>query len=258
MTLFHRDLGGVGLPPLVILHGMLGSSRNWQAAGADLAPHHHVFALDLRNHGRSPHAGEMSYPAMVDDVLGWLDTQGLAQVTLLGHSLGGKVAMQLACRFPDRVGRLVVVDIAPRDYPAHADRAEFAAMNTLPLATLKSRSEAERFFEPQVPDWAMRKFLATNLEQGPDGTWRWMINLPALTAALPDLVGNPLTPDDRFDGPARFIVGGKSHYVRPQDTETIRRHFPAAEIITIATSGHNPHMETRAEFGCAVVGVQAG
>jgi len=145
MQLFHRDLGGVGRPPLVILHGLLGSSRNWQAVGADLAPGFHVFALDLRNHGRSPHADEMTYPAMVDDVLGWLDAQGLTRVTLMGHSLGGKVAMLLACRHPDRVERLVVVDIAPKDYPAHADRAEFAAMNALPLAALRSRSSSRRW-----------------------------------------------------------------------------------------------------------------
>jgi esterase len=254
MQLFHRDLGGPGRPPLVILHGLLGSSRNWQSAGADLAATFHVFALDLRNHGRSPQADLMTYDTMVDDVLDWLETQGLARATLLGHSLGGKVAMRLACQHPDRVNQLVVVDIAPRDYPAHADRAEFSAMHALPLDHLKTRGDAERFFEPRVPDWAMRKFLATNLDQAPDGQWRWMINLPGLTAALPELVKNPLEPGDRFAGPARFIVGGRSHYVRPEDEAAIRHHFPAAEIITMADAGHNPHMEKRAEFVRAVVG----
>jgi pimeloyl-ACP methyl ester carboxylesterase len=100
----------------------------------------------------------------------------------------------------------------------------------------------------------MRKFLATNLDQAPDGQWRWMINLPGLTAALPELVKNPLEPGDRFAGPARFIVGGRSHYVRPEDEAAIRHHFPAAEIITMADAGHNPHMEKRAEFVRAVVG----
>jgi esterase len=251
MQLFHRDLGGAGNPPLVILHGMLGSSRNWQTAGAELAQYFQVFALDLRNHGRSPHAELMGYGALVDDVLAWLDAQGLAQVTLLGHSLGGKVAMRLACREPARVARLVVVDIAPRDYPEKLERAEFAAMNALDLATVNTRADAERAMEPLVPGWAMRKFLVTNLEQTPDGTWRWAINLPALTAAVPELIRTPLTPHDRFAGPARFIIGAKSDFVRAEDAAVIRNHFPAAEIVTLDT-GHNPHMEARTELVRAV------
>ncbi len=248
MQLFHRELGGAGKPPLVILHGMLGSSRNWISAGADMAAGFHVFALDLRNHGRSPHEEEMTYNAMVGDVLGWLDAQGLARVTLLGHSLGGKVAMRLACRNPARVERLIVVDIAPKDYPEKANRAEFTAMNALRLDAITTRDDAEKFFAPLVPVWAMRKFLTTNLEQDADGAWCWMINLPALTVAQPELVKNPLAPDDVFAGPARFLVGLKSDYVRPADEAGIRRHFPAAEITTIVASGHNPHMETRSEF----------
>jgi pimeloyl-ACP methyl ester carboxylesterase len=248
VQLFHRDLGGAGNAPLVILHGMLGSSRNWSTVGAELAANFHVFALDLRNLGRSPHADEMAYEAMIRDVLAWLDAHGLARVTLLGHSLGGKVAMRLACRNPARVERLIVVDIAPKDYPEKAERAEFAAMNALQLHSITSRGDAEKLFEPLVPDWAMRKFLTTNLEQGADSSWRWTINLPALTAALPELVKNSLAPEDRYEGPTRFIIGEKSDFVRPADTVGICRHFPSAEITTIAGSGHNPHMETRAEF----------
>ncbi len=105
VTLFHRDLGGAGLPPLVILHGMLGSSRNWQTTGQDLTEKFHVLALDLRNHGESPHDAAMTYEAMMEDVLAWLDVQGLRQITLLGHSMGGKVAMLLACRHPERAQR---------------------------------------------------------------------------------------------------------------------------------------------------------
>ena len=253
MTLYHRELGGAGQPPLVILHGLLGSSRNWLTAGAALARAYHVFALDLRNHGRSPHAAEMDYTVLVEDVLTWLDAQGFSQVTLLGHSLGGKVAMRLACRHPERVGRLVVVDIAPKDYPEHADRAEFTAMNGLQLESIRSRLEIERALEPLVPKEAMRKFLTTNLEAGADGAWRWIINLPALTAAVPRLVKSPLAPGDRFAGPTRFIAGGKSPFVAPEDRAIIQKHFPAAEIITITAAGHNPHLETPTEFLQAVV-----
>jgi esterase len=253
MQLFHRELGGAGNPPLIILHGMLGSSRNWQTAGAELAAKFHVFALDLRNHGRSPHADEMSYAAMLDDVRAWLDAHGLVRVTLLGHSLGGKVAMRLACREPARVERLIVVDIAPRDYPEKVERAEFAAMNALQLSAVRTRGDAEQAFAATVENWAMRKFLTTNLEQTPDGAWRWAINLPVLTAAVPELIKNPLAPDDRYDGPVRFIIGGKSDFVRAEDEAGLTRHFPATVIVRLANSGHNPHMETRAEFVAAVL-----
>lgn len=249
MDLFSRDLGGAGRPPLVLLHGILGSSRNWQTAGRDLAVRYHVRALDLRNHGGSPQAEEMTYGAMVDDVVAWLDAQGLGRVTLLGHSMGGKVAMLLACRHPERVERLVVVDIAPKDYDwGGRQRREFAAMNALELAGLRSRAEAEGRLEAAVPDWALRKFLTTNLERTGDGPWRWTVNLPALTEALPALEKNSLGPADRFAGPARFIVGGKSAYVRPADQAAIHAHFPAARIETIPESGHDPHMQARADF----------
>ena len=249
VTLFHRDLGGAGKPPLVVLHGLLGSSRNWLTTGGDLAARYHVLAPDLRNHGKSPHGEPMDYPTMMADMLAWLDAQGLAKVTLMGHSMGGKVAMLLACRHPERVERLIVVDIAPKDYLSHAHRAEFAAMNELRLDTLQSRGEAELRFESRVSDWAMRKFLTTNLERDEaSGGWRWQINLPAITVALPEIEGNPLVSEDKFDGPVLFVTGGKSHYVREEDWSVITAHFPKAQLKIIAGSGHNPHMETRAEF----------
>ena len=252
MLLFHRDLGGAGHPPLVILHGILGSSRNWQTAGAELAARYHVWALDLRNHGASPHAEGMDYATMVGDVLGWLDARGLGRVTLLGHSMGGKVAMRLACRHPGRVERLVVVDIAPKDYPAGRHQEEFAAMNGLGLAGFASRAEAERKLEAQVPDWAMRRFLMTNLDRDAAGGWRWMINLPVLTRALPDLGKDSLAEADTYAGPTRFILGGKSAYVSDADRAGILRHFPAATVEVIPAAGHNPHMETRAAFAALV------
>ena len=253
VNLFHRDLGGAGKAPLVILHGLLGSSRNWQTAGKELTADYHVLALDLRNHGSSPHADEMSYAAMADDVVAWMDAQGLAQVTLMGHSMGGKTAMVLACRHPARVSQLIVVDIAPKDYFWAAHRAEFAAMNELDLGSLQSRAEAELRFEARVDDWAMRKFIATNLERGADGAgWRWVINLPVVTMALPAMEKNPLGSGDRFERDTLFVVGGKSRYVQATDHAVITTHFPRALIETIPESGHNPHMETREAFVRAV------
>jgi esterase len=248
MQLFHRDLGGAGHPPLVVLHGMLGSSRNWQTAGRDLAETYHVLVPDMRNHGESPHADTMTYAEMMDDVVAWLDVQGLRRVTLLGHSMGGKIAMLLACRHPERVERLIVVDIAPKNYFWPGHRQSFAAMNELNLSDLRSRADAELRLEGRVTSWGMRKFLLTNLERNEAGKWRWQINLPVLTRALPELEKNPLRSDDRFAGPALFLSGGKSNYVGPEDHAAIRAHFPAAEIDVMPDCGHNPHMEAREQF----------
>lgn len=237
---------------------MLGSSRNWQVVGRELARSFHVSALDLRNHGQSPHADEMGYAAMMADVLGWLEARQLARATLLGHSMGGKLAMLLACRDPARVERLIVVDMAPKDYHWVAHRAEFAAMRELDLAHLNSRAEAELRFEARVDDWAMRKFLATNLERGDGGQWRWVINLSAISRALPELEKNVLEPKNRFNGPTLFVTGERSNYVSPDDRPLITRHFPEAKFAVVKASGHNPHIEQRGEFVQAVAEFAAG
>jgi pimeloyl-ACP methyl ester carboxylesterase len=239
---------------MVLLHGLLGSSRNWQTAGRELAAVRRVYALDLRNHGLSPHAARMPYESMMADVLAWLDLHGIGQAELIGHSMGGKVAMLLACRHPERVARLVVVDIAPKGYSWPERRREFAAMNELDLASLRSRADAEARLEASVPGWAERKFLTTNLERLEGGRWGWQIDLPAITAALPELERNPIGPDDRYAGPALFIAGGKSGYVKPADSEVILAHFPSARLEVIAASGHNPHIEAREAFVRAVAG----
>lgn len=252
VPLHDRDFGGEGSPPFVILHGMLGSSRNWQTVGRDLAAHRRTFALDLRNHGESPHGDPMTYEAMVADVLAWLDARGLATADLIGHSMGGKVAMVLACRRPGRVGRLIVVDIAPKPYAWPAHRVEFAAMQGLELASLRSRAEAESRLEGAIPEWPMRKFLVSSLERTPAG-WAWQFNLQRLATALPELERNPLAPGDRFSGPTLFVVGGRSRYVLPGDVDAIRAHFPAARVQTLAESGHNPHIDAREAFVAAVL-----
>jgi pimeloyl-ACP methyl ester carboxylesterase len=247
--LAHRDYGGKGKPPLVVLHGLLGSARNWQSAGRDLAADFHVCALDLRNHGESFHAREMTYAIMADDVRAWLDARGWERVHLMGHSLGGKVAMILACRHPERVEKLVAVDIAPKAYPKSHTR-EFDAMHALEVGALTSRGEADRQLAPAIPDWGFRQFLLSNLDRRPDGAgFRWTINLPGLTAALPTLEAEFLESDDRFDGETLFVLGGKSRYfLAGEDEARVTPHFPRVRFETIPASGHNPHFETRAQF----------
>ncbi|MGH8018503.1 MAG: alpha/beta fold hydrolase, partial [Opitutaceae bacterium] len=251
-VLAHRDFGGEGRPPLIILHGLLGSSRNWQSAGRDLAEHFHVHALDLRNHGDSFHAREMDYPAMAMDVAAWMGAHGIERARLIGHSMGGKVGMVLACRFPQRLEKFVAVDIAPRAYPAGHVK-EFEAMHALDLDTLGSRQEAEAAVELYVSEWGMRQFLLSNLERKPDGGFRWMINLQGITDALSTLEDEFLGEGDRFDGEVLFLLGGRSKYFKPEDRARVKKHFPAAKIETMPSVGHNPHFEAREAFVAEVM-----
>lgn len=252
MLLFHRDLGGAGRPPLVVLHGLLGSSRNWLTTGADLAAARHVIAPDLRNHGSSPHAPEHTYAAMEADVFETLGALGIERFDLIGHSMGGKVAMHIACNNPGRVASLVTVDIAPRSYRLDHLAEEFRAMNSLMLESLKTRQDAESGLMDVLGDLGLAKFLATNLDHREEGGFVWRINLPVLTEAVATLGQSPLAPDDRFEGPALFIAGEESGYVREMDGDPIAAHFPNATVRRIPGAGHNPHIDSRAAFVAAV------
>lgn len=247
LSLIVRELGGAGAP-LVVLHGLLGSSRNWQSAGVALAERsHRVLAPDLRNHGSSPWAGDCSYAALAGDIIAMLDGLALGPVHLVGHSMGGKAAMRIVMDRPDLVSRLTVVDIAPRAYSDRV-RVEFAAMNALDLSAVNSRKDAEAKLAAQVPEWGMRQFILTNLGQDAEGRWRWTVNREALTHSLPEILDNPLAVGDVWNGPTRFLRGGKSDYIRDEDVALIRAHFPQADVLTLPESGHNPHFEARAGF----------
>ncbi len=252
-NLFFRSFGESesNTPPLIILHGLLGSSRNWATVGSRLGAERRVYALDLRNHGQSPHAGEHSYPLMVEDVLAWMDARKIGRADFLGHSMGGKTTMRLAVDYPGRVNRMVVVDIAPRNNPPYNQRA-FSAINALPLSKIRTRKDAEAFLEERIPSWAFRQFLLTNLVLGANGSFAWQVNLPVLTESLRELGRSPLEEGEAWRGEALFVRGGKSDFVRDEDMDVIRRHFPSALVETIADSGHNPHIESSKEFCGAV------
>lgn len=252
LQLFHRDFGGAGKPPLVVIHGLLGSSRNWQTVGAELSALRHVYALDLRNHGMSPHAEDHDFATMESDVLRWMDGQRLERAALMGHSMGGKVAMALACHHPERVERLVSVDIAPRDYDASKFKTILEAMLAIVPEKLASRAEAETQLGEVVKDWGMIKFLTTNLERGEDSVFHWRVNVPALHAELDEVARTSLAPGDRYDGPTLFVIGGYSRHVREEDRPEIFSRFPRARIETVPESGHNPHIEQREAFVAAV------
>ena len=248
VSLAHRELGGSEkTPPLLLLHGLLGSSRNWQTAGRKLADAFRVHALDLRNHGQSPHDERMDYSLMAADVLGWMDAAGLSQAHVLGHSMGGKVAMYLACQYPERLHSLTVVDIAPRKYPPRWER-EFAVMSRMPVETFTRRSEAEEWLEEDIRDWAFRQFLVSNLERNSDGGFRWIVNLGILEGALPHLFRQIPEEGMRYTGPVLFIRGKKSRFIEDADKPMIRRFFPDSRLVAIEEAGHNVHFDQPDRF----------
>jgi pimeloyl-ACP methyl ester carboxylesterase len=239
--------GEADAPPLAILHGLFGSGRNWASIAQRFAAHRPVIAFDLRNHGASAWAGGMNYGEMAEDVLAMLDERGYRRSALLGHSMGGKVAMMAALRDPDMVERLVVVDIAPVAYPPH-HLALVRAMRALDLGAIARRSEADQVLAPAIPDAAERGFLLQNLVFE-DGQPRWRLNLEAIERKMPDLVGFPAVPDNAvYRGPTLFVGGARSDYLPPEHEPAIRRLFPNARIARIEGAGHWVHAEQPAAF----------
>ena len=235
-----------GASPLIILHGLLGSSRNWTMIGKALQSRFDVHALDLRNHGNSPHSDSMRWSELVADVLLHLDTHGLDTAFLMGHSTGGKLAMKFACKHADRVKKLVIVDIAAKPYPPHYD-AEFRAMKRIPSGSLERRREAEELLKPLIPDWGMRQFIMTNLVRGEFGL-EWQINLEVLHASLPVLRQNPLSGADHYTGPSLIIAGGKSNFIKEGDVDTMRSWLPDLKQVVLSGAGHNVHVDDREGF----------
>lgn len=251
MQLNYRITGEADSPPVIILHGLLGSSRNWTTVARHLAQSHQVFTLDLRNHGKSPHAPEMDFPVLASDLLELMEAHDLAQAHLIGHSLGGKVAMRFAVNHPERVSSLVVVDIAPRQYGLHFQK-DFAAMRALDLGSIKNRKQADDALAESVGDWGQRQFLLTNLQRDSEGTYYWAANIDVLAESLPTIREDPLSARERFDGPVLFLYGEKSNFVRPEDHTRIVEAFPQAHIQAVPDAGHNVHAENTSFFNQAL------
>ena len=234
-------------PALVILHGLFGSSRNWASIAKVLAARHRVYSVDLRNHGESPWSDEMTYAAMADDIAALLHRLGIEKPMLLGHSMGGKVAMALALTQPQRVAALAVVDIAPVTYGNGLE--EYAkSMLAVDLARAARRAEVEAKLAESIPDAGVRAFLLQNLVRGEDG-FAWRLNLPVLLDAMDKLGDFPAALHDAaYGGLTWFIAGALSDYVRPEHVPHIRTLFPTAEIRPIAGAGHWVHAETPQAF----------
>ena len=235
----------------MLIHGLFGSLDNLGLLARPLSEQYRVISVDLRNHGASFHSDEMSYPAQAADILALLDHLGLEQVALVGHSMGGKVAMQVAKQAPARVDRLVVADIAPVAYPHARHQNVFAGLNATLERLPQSRSEAEAILAEHIEIPGVRQFLLKSFAKTEAG-WGWRFNVPALEHNYANIMG---WPDDqtRFEGQTLFIKGGDSDYMQPQYTETVMAQFPAAKARIIAGTGHWLHAEKPALFNKLVV-----
>ena len=245
--------------PVVILHGLLGASRNWASVARQVAPQRPVWCFDLRNHGASPWGEPMDYPTLAADVAETLDQLNLDRVILIGHSMGGKTAMVLALQAPDRIARLGVVDIAPVAYhrgdDAVADEThetEIMALRDLPLDRLDRRPDADAWLADRVPDRVMRGFLLQNLSIK-HGRLRLDIPIDIIERHHHEVGAWPESVDGAtYEGPTLFVRGARSRYMLPEHAEAIGVLFPDAEIATIAEAGHWPHAERAADFMDAI------
>lgn len=231
--------------PVVVLHGLFGSSRNWMTAARRLASAHRVMAMDLRNHGTSTHVPTMSYPEMAADVAETITALGVGPVALIGHSMGGKTAMLTALQTPSLVDRLVVVDVSPVSYPpAFVGYAQ--AMRDADLSAVRRRAEVEEQLVDAVPLASTRAFLLQNLVMDDNGA-HWRPNLPVIEAAIPAISAWPDV-TGRYEGPTLFVYGGKSDYVQPSHRATIQSYFPHAAFAEIPEAAHWVHAERLDDF----------
>lgn len=236
--ILHAIELGTG-PPVVLLHGLFGAGRNLGAVQRRLAARYRVLALDLRNHGDSPHAAGMDYAALAEDVRETLAARDALPAALIGHSMGGKAAMRLTLDRPESVTRLLVADIAPVRYE-HGNGAYAAAMAALPLTPGLTRAAADAALAPAVPDASVRGFLLQNLRLGAAPAWR--IGLAEIAAGLADIEGWE-SPPGTYPGPTLFVAGARSGYSRPEYRPAIRALFPAARFVTLRGSGHWVHAD---------------
>jgi len=233
-------------PALVILHGLFGTGDNWRTLALRWAPNFTVYAVDQRNHGLSPHSDTFDLPSMAADLLELLDDNGLATATVIGHSMGGKVAMQAALQHPDRITRLIVADMAPKAYPpGHSDL--IAALLSVPLGQLQNRKDADDWLLPRIPDFAVRQFLLKGLYRTDDNRFAWRYNLPVIAGQYNNiLIAN--TSDQPYPHPTLFVSGGRSSYVSAQDIEAAKGLFPQLTWETLPGVGHWVHAEAPDAF----------
>ena len=226
--------------PLVILHGLFGSADNWFSIAKELEKDFTLYLVDQRNHGESPHSEEWNYGVMVEDLKELIDEEGLDRIYLMGHSMGGKTAMNFAVEYPERVDRLIVADIAPRYYEVH-HQTILEGLNSIKLDQIKSRKEADDQLAKYIDEVGIRQFLLKSLGRNSEG-FVWKINLPVITENIEE-VGEELDSDGKYEGPTLFLGGSNSNYIRQEDLPDILEHFPNYQIEFVQDAGHWLHAE---------------
>jgi len=240
----HHKIVGSG-PPVVLLHGLFGMLDNWFSFAKSFQEKFQFILVDQRNHGRSFHADEMDYNLMAADVLHLLDELDLKEAIIVGHSMGGKTAMQFALSYPDRTAKLAVLDIAPKEYRGDHDNI-FAAMKALDLPAHQSRSSLQKALVQQLDDTATAAMLLKNIARSPEG-FSWRFGLHEIHDAYDRLRGAPSAAAP-YSGPTLFVRGGKSPYIKDADAAAIVQLFPNAQIKIIPDAGHWVHVEAPDEL----------
>ena len=247
----HYQAYGDGFP-LLILHGLLGASGNWHTLGRTrFGKHFRTFALDQRNHGRSPHSEAFGYDVMAEDVADFMAQRDLDAAHLLGHSMGGKTAMRAALEHPDQIEKLVVVDIAPKAYPPHHEPI-FAALRGLELSAYESREAIDAALAEDIASWPVRQFLLKNLSLDGQGGYTWQMNLESIYASY-EAISGAVDVEGIFEGPALFVRGANSDYVADDDLAAIHENFPRASLETIEGAGHWVHADQPEAFADVVL-----
>jgi pimeloyl-ACP methyl ester carboxylesterase len=236
--------------PLLILHGLFGASDNWHSLAQRFGAFFHVYSLDLRNHGKSPWSEDNSYAAMSEDVHAFILSRDLKKVIVLGHSMGGKVAMHVAQQYPELLSKIVIADMGIKAYPMHHQHI-LAGIHALPLAELSSRSEAEALLKTHVENAGIRQFLLKNLYWKEKGKLAWRMNVEVLEKEMPKILS--ALPLQECWTPALFLRGELSNYILPEDFDSIETLFPDASIETITNAGHWLHAEQPDLFFDAVM-----
>ena len=264
MNLFFREEGD-GFP-VVIVHGLYGSSDNWLTVAKKLSSYYKVYMIDQRNHGRSPNSDEHSYEAMKNDLAEFFDQQKIGKAILMGHSMGGKTAMCFAADYPERVEKLIVVDIAPKDYFLLNDESQYylhnnilRAMLELDFSRIESRKQVEDFLNERIDSTQIVQFLLKSVHRKKEShQYEWRLNAPVLYDNLDEIIKgvNAHCFDDRLpitNYPVQFIKGANSNYILPEDYASIHRIYPEAEIVQIPNAGHWLHAEQPQLFMEAVL-----
>lgn len=247
----HANVLGEG-KPFIILHGFLGMGDNWKTLGQQFSEAgYEVHLVDQRNHGRSFHSDDFNYEIMIEDLKVYLDDKNLTDIVLLGHSMGGKTAMQFAVTYPEMIDKLLVADISPRFYPIHHD-AILDGLSSLDLSVIKSRGEADKQLAAYVSEFGTRQFLLKNLYWKEKGQLALRMNLSALKTHVEE-IGEALELHKTFSGDTLFLRGDKSEYIGNDDERIIKNHFPNSKIVTVADAGHWLHAENPEDFYKAVM-----